>query len=149
MACVERTLQVAFDMDARWLDARVLEPHGHVFGAQAGAHGHVHALGEAFELDVPQPGDVGAIGESIVDRDQQGASTGRGQDGPQHFRKADRVLDQRQKQLATVDLDALQSTEGCGERLQAPRDALALDAQRRAHRDRRERVVDVVETGQA
>ena len=40
---------------------------------------------------------------------------GVGQDRPQDFGEADRVLDQRQEQLAILDLDALEAAEGGGE----------------------------------
>jgi hypothetical protein len=93
-------------------------------GAQAGAHGDVHPVLQALELDVPQPRDVGTVGEAVVDRDHQRAPAGLGEHRAQHLGKADGILDQCQEDLSILHGNPLDATERRGERLEAARDQL-------------------------
>ena len=128
---------------------RVFEPHGHVLSAGAGADDRADAAFELLEVDVPEPGDVRAVREEVVDGDEERALAVVGEDRAEHLAEADRVLDQRQEELALLDRDALQSPEGGGEALQPGLDCREIQAERDADGRGRERVVDVVEARQA
>ena len=52
-------------------DARVLEPHRHLGGPRAGADDAADAAGEQLEVGVPDPGDVAAVGDPVVERDPE------------------------------------------------------------------------------
>src|SRR5205807_3172336 len=92
---------------------RVLEPQREVVGATPRGDdvGPVGRAGQPLEVDVPEPGDVAAVGDQVVDRDE--VVVGRPQlvGGAQHDVEARGVLGEEQAQLAVVQPQPLHAAE--------------------------------------
>ena len=76
-----------------------------------------------LEVGVPDPGDVAAVGDPVVERDPEVERAVLERQRAQHLVRAGRVLDQQDRQLAAVDRDRLHAAEGAGEALERLADA--------------------------
>ena len=85
--------------------AGVLEPVGHVGAADASGGQRGLTIGQELEIDIPEPGDVTAIGVAVVDHDhgRHGQAVGRHGQHAEHLVEADRILDQCQGDRAAGD----------------------------------------------
>ena len=75
--------------------------------------------GQRREVDVPQPGDVPAVGVVVVDRDDDGVRP-LGLDRAQRLPEPGRVLHQLQDDAAPVDGERLAAAEGRGDTFARP-----------------------------
>ena len=115
-------------MDALRLDARVLQPHSQLGGADTAAGGAANASGEQLEVGVPDPGDVAAVGDVVVERAEQVVLARLQCQSAQHLVGAGGVLDEQDAQLAGAggisDHHALPAAERRAGALQPGDDAL-------------------------
>ena len=143
------------DLDPLERPARVLEAQRHLGGARSPAAGDPpDRSGEQLEVGVPDPGDVAAVGDPVVEREPERRAARRARSASSR-----RV---RSTSLAPAGFLIRRIESGCapdrrssrpGRRPPAPArrpapDLLGADAQALRRRDRGERVVDVVEAGQ-
>ena len=103
---------------------------------------------QRLEVDVPDPGDVAAVGDLVVERDDEDARRAAVDERADGLVRAGRVLDQEQEELLVADCDALEAPERGGEALEPGRDVVEPRAERAGQRRRRDGVVDVVEPRQ-
>ena len=103
---------------------------------------------ERLEVDVPDPRDVAAVGDLVVERDHGDARRSAVDERAHDLVGAGRVLDQQHQQAAVADRDPLEAAEGGREAAQAGGDLGERQAERERERRGAERVVDVVEAGQ-
>ena len=68
---VERGLDLRHDLDRLGRPAGVLQPQRHLRRPGAGADDPAHAAGQQLEVGVPDPGDVAAVGDPVVERDPE------------------------------------------------------------------------------
>ena len=98
---VERGLDLRHDLDPLRSPARVLQPQRHLRRPGAGADDPAHRPREQLEVGVPDPGDVAAVGDPVVERDPEvdraARSLGLQPQRPQHLVGAGRVLDQQDR----------------------------------------------------
>ena len=66
----ERSI-ASLDRDRLGGDAGVLQAHRHLGGPGAGADHAPDVAGEQLEVGVPDPGDVAAVGDPVVERDPE------------------------------------------------------------------------------
>ena len=104
---------------------------------------------QRFEIDVPDPGNVPPVGDPVVQRDEEYGGDPRVDERPHDFVRAGGVLDQEDEDVSVAQRDPLEAAEGGAEPLEARLDPLQLDPHRLGQRRGRERVVDVVEAGEA
>ncbi len=143
-------------MDARGVDARVLQPQRELGGARAAAGGAAHAPGEQLEVGVPDPGDVAPVGDLVVEHAEQVVLAGLERERAQHLVGAGGVLHEQDPQLA-APAGVGRSRAGRRSRRGRTRRCVAcspatisrqVDLERGRERGGGERVVDVVEAGQ-
>ena len=80
--------------------ARVLQPQRHLRRPRAGAGDATHGAGQQLEVGVPDPGDVAAVGDPVVEGDPEVdlAVLGLELQRPQDLVGARRVLDQQDRE---------------------------------------------------
>src|SRR6202042_3532115 len=100
------------------------QPQGQLGGAGAGTRDMTHAAGQQLEVGVPDPGDVAAVGDAVVEDGQQVQLVGLECQRAQDLVGAGGVLDQQDRQLGTADGDSLGAAEGGADRGQAGGDRL-------------------------
>ena len=125
---VERAAEVAVHLELG-VDPRVLQPQRHLLGARAAAGDAPHAAREHLEVGVPDPGDVAAVGDPVVERDPQVELPVLERERAQHLVRAGRVLDQQDRDLAAVHGDRLHAPERAAEALQRLADGLERHAE--------------------
>ena len=122
--------------------------------AQARAKNLKARAREELEVDVPEPADVRAVGEEVVDGDHEqrlglGLGARSARTGPEHclehLIEADGILDEVQQNLPVPECDMLLSTEDRLKRLETRDDVARAYAERAANGGRRDRVVGVVD----
>ena len=110
---VESAAGIRFRRDR--LDLGVLEPYGHVVSSIAGGHdGDCLAL-QLFEVDIPDPGDVGAVGLAVVEGDQEVVAFGEVDGGSQRLVEAGWVLGEDEVEVPAAKFHALLAAEGGAE----------------------------------
>ena len=104
---------------------------------------------EQLEVGVPDPGDVAAVGDSVVEPDPEVEPLAGGLEpqGAQDLVGARRVLDQQDRDRPAADLDRLHPPEGRADVGEGVRRPLRVDAELEGGGERGEGVVDVVEAG--
>ena len=131
--------------------ARVLHPQRQLGGPRPDA-GHVaHVAGEQLPVGVPDPRDVAAVGDAVVEDAEQverPVRLGLERERAQDLVGAGRVLDQQQRRRPARQHERLRAAERRLDGLDTGRDRLEPHVQRVAQRGGRERVVDVVEAGE-
>ena len=129
-------------------EAGVLQSQRHVLGATPGDDGRCRAVRQQLEVGVPDPGDVAAVGDVVVQEQEQALLARHGGDGAQHLVESGRVLAEEDLHAPAVDLEALLPPERGVDRLDAGAHRFDVEAQRQAAGEGRERVVGVVEAAQ-
>ena len=107
-----------------------------------------HARSERLEVGIPDPRDVAAVGDPIVEHAEDVVHPVLRAEQSQHLVGARRVLDQQDRQLAVAERDALAAAEHRGGRPEAAGDGRRVDLERARESRGGERVVDVVEARQ-
>ena len=141
------------DVDQLRVNACVLETDGHLRCARARAGDVADSARQKLEVGVPDPGDVTAVGDAVVQGDPEVEAPrvqpiGLEPEGAQDLVRAGGVLDQEDGDRGGADGDGLDAPEGGFHALQACDGSARLDAKVQRGRQRRERVVDVVEAGE-
>ena len=114
---------------------------------------------QQLEVGVPDPGDVAAVGDVVVEHPEQVVLAGLERERAQHLVRAGRVLDEQDPQLARLGHAGVAASRErsvtvsarpkAAPRARRPgRDRLERHLQRARERGGGERVVDVVEAGQ-
>ena len=103
---------------------------------------------QRLEVDVPDPRDVPAVGDRVVQRDDGDPRRATVDERAHSLVRAGRVLDQQEQQSLAVDRDPLEAPERGAEAGEAVDDLIGRRAERPRERRRAERVVDVVEAGE-
>jgi hypothetical protein len=126
----------------------VLEAQCHVGGTRPGRAEPMLGGGQFLDARVPQPRDVPAVGDLVVDRDQD---VGLGQPGEQSDRlvQTGRVLDEDHDHATAPILDHLPPAERSLHALEGATDGRRGDAEAQSGGVRRGRVVGVVGAGDA
>ena len=91
--------------------AGVLQAHGELGGARAGAGDPADSAGEHLEVGVPHPGDVAPVGRAVVEDRQQVELLVLEHERAQDLVRAGRVLDQQHLELDVADRDPLGPAE--------------------------------------
>ena len=113
-------------------EAGVLEAQGQIVRAQAGDDGVFDRRDERLEVRVPDPGDVAAVGDAVVECDPEvdpAALAALQQHRPQHLVGAGGVLDQQDRDRRAADRDRLDPPEGGFHPAQRGGDPLRRDPQ--------------------
>ena len=150
-AAVERRVERSGTTSIRSrVEAAVGEPQGELGRARAGRDQPVEPGEQRLEVDVPDPRDVTAVGDRVVQRDHRHARSGAVDERPDRLVRARRVLDQQHQQPPVADRDPLEPPEGSREPLEARPHVVEPDARAHSASDAAaERVVDVVEAREA
>jgi hypothetical protein len=141
---VERAGQVAVDLGRR-SDVRVLQPQRHLLGAGSRTGDIRDPPRQQLEVGVPDPGDVAAVGNAVVQRQPEVVRAVLEDQRAQHLVGARRVLDQQDQHVAAVDRDSLDAPERAAEALEPGADVVERRAQLQPRSRRGEGVVDVVQ----
>jgi hypothetical protein len=96
-------------------ETRVLEAQRELRGALAGRDQPLEPAEQRLEVDVPDPRDVAAVCDLVVERDQQQRGRARRHERADDLVRAGRVLDQQNEQRTVADRDPLEPPE-CGRR---------------------------------
>jgi hypothetical protein len=108
----------------------------------------LQARQQRLEVDVPDPGDVAAVGDLVVQRDDDEVRGAAVDERPDDLVRPGRVLDQEQQQLLALHGDPLEAAERRAEAREPVRDVVERCAQLRGERRGPDGVVDVVEPGE-
>ena len=109
----------------------------------------LEAVAERLEVDVPDPRNVPAVRDPVVERDQRRGGRPAVDERTDRLVRPGRVLDQQDQHGAVVaDRDPLEPAEGGAEAREPTGDLVERRSQRAGERGCGERVVDVVEPGQ-
>ena len=146
---LEPGAQVGQHVDPLGRKAGVLAAQGELGGAVPRRDDALEAVEQRLEVDVPDPRDVLAVGDRVVERDHGDARRTALDERPDRLVRAGRVLDQQHQQPPLADRDPLEAAERGAEALEPGRDVVERDAERARERRGGERVVDVVEAGHA
>ena len=106
------------------------------------------AAGEQLEVGVPDPRDVAAVGDLVVEHGEQVVLAGLERQRAQDLVGAGRVLDQQDAELVLAERDGLGAAERGGDPLKPGDDRRERDPERDGEGGGGERVVDVVEAGE-
>src|SRR5207247_5462080 len=85
---------------------------------------------QRVEVDVPDPGHVTAVGDAVVERDEEDRRRPRVDQRPDDLVGAGRVLDQEEQQALAADVDPLETAESWRSRLEPAGDLVERRAQR-------------------
>ncbi len=101
-----------------------------------------------LEIDIPQPGDITAIGELVVDGNHRGSGKLAASAGnrAKHFVESYRVLDKRNSYVASVETDALRAAKRGLKALQGRSNGFRRNPNCKRSGDRRGDVVRVVDS---
>jgi hypothetical protein len=99
---------------------------------------------ERLEVDIPDPGHVLAVGDSVVQGDHEDARHA-GLERAQRLVRSGGVLDQEHDDRLAARPDSLEAAERPGEAPQTLADVVQRRPERECERCRAGRVVDVVE----
>src|SRR3954471_10583211 len=147
-AAVECAREVGLDLDRALVEAAVLESERELGGTAARRHDPVDAAEQRLEVDVPDPRDVAAVCDRVVQRDDGNARRTTLDERAHGFVRARGILDQQQEQLLAVDRDALEPAESGAEATETVDDLVEGGAESARKRRGTDGVVDVVETRQ-
>src|SRR5260370_1923850 len=117
-------------------------------GSVARRHHHMCAAVQAFEIDVPDPGDVGTVGSTVIQADQEIAAAGEVDGGPKGLVESGRVLGKDEVEFPTLGLEALLPAESGAKGAEAGGDERRVPAERVAARECLERLVAVVQASE-
>ena len=101
--------------------------------------------GQHLEVGVPDPGDVAAVGDPVVQRHPEVELAVLERQRAQHLVRAGRVLDQQDRDVGGRHRDRLDAAERAAEALERLADGRERHAQLQRGRGGRDGVVDVVE----
>ena len=113
-----------------------------------GDDGRGRAVRQQLEVGVPDPGHVAAVGDVVVQEEQQALLAGHGGDGAQHLVEAGGVLAEEDLHATAVDLEALLAPERGVDGFDAVLHGFEVEAEREAAGERGQGVVGVVEAAQ-
>ena len=147
-AAVERRLERGDDFDPLAGESAVGEPQCELCGPAARRNQAVEAGYERLEVDVPDPRDVAAVGDLVVERDDRHRVLAPFHERPHRLICAGGVLHQEHQQTAVTDRNAFEPPERRGEPFQSCDDLVERRAERQRERPGPESVVDVVEPRQ-
>ena len=103
---------------------------------------------QRLEVDVPDPRDVPAVGDPVVEGDHERCGHAALFEGSHCLVRAGRVLDQQHQDPLVAGLDPLEPAERSCERAEPGHDLVEGRVEHEGGRRSGERVVDVVETGE-
>src|SRR5207253_7910859 len=101
---------------------------------------------QLLEVDVPDPGHVGAVGLAVVEADDEVLAVGELDRGAHGLVKAGWILGEHQDQVATAEVDAFLAAESSLESTQPLGDVSRLEADAARRGVCGEHVVTVVDT---
>ena len=108
-----------------------------------------HPSGEQLEVGIPDPRDVAAVGDVVVEHAEQIVLARLQGERAQHLVGASRILDQQDAQLAPASIVTVSARPNAALVLsQARDDSLQRHLQRMRERGSGERVVNVVKAGE-
>src|SRR5712691_6749079 len=128
--------------------ARVLEAHCEVMGSVAAWHHYLRAAAQTLKVDIPDPGNVCAVGATVVQAEQEVAAAGKVDGSAEGLIESGRVLGKDEIELAALSLEALLPAERGAEGAETVGDEHRVQAKRGAGGECSERVVAVVQAAQ-
>ena len=135
-AAVERLLQIGHDLDPVAIEAAVGEAQRQLGGPRAGRDDTLEPAEERLEVDVPDPRDVAAVGDLVVQRDHRERRRASPSSSVRTASFAPgRVLDQQHQQPPVADRDPLEAAERGDEALEPA--AISATGTSSASRERR------------
>ena len=137
--------EVGLDLERLLAEAAVDAADAELGGAVAGGDQRLEPGQERLEVDVPDPGDILAVGGRVVQGEQQERGRAALLERPHDLVGTGRILDQQQQDRLVSGRDPLEPPEGRAEAREALADLVQRRTERLCERGCADRVVDVVE----